>query len=144
LNVTIYAPTGPDAAVAVDHVAPLIDKALKKQEIEEDYPLDWVRHQVKTGRMQLWIAYVNNKIAGVLTTDIHTYPGGGKWLQLFTVGGWGMERWVERLWNDVKRYARAVGCKKVAGGGRLGWLGVIKQLEPLERVKRDSTVIVRI
>lgn len=84
--------------------------------------------------MQVWIV-VDDGIKAVVVTELRTYPTGLKALNLFAIGGAGMEGW-SHLIEVVVEYAKAQGCDLVEGCGRLGWVRASRWTELYRVVER--------
>jgi hypothetical protein len=101
-----------------DDIKPLIDKALKKQEVSE-YTLDDIKGFLKERDMQAWVA-LDEKIIGCVITQIINFPR-KKVLDVLFIGGERFDTWAYG-WNILNEFAKDQGCKKIKGDGRDGWV----------------------
>ena len=72
------------------------------------------------GRSQLWIAFDEEKIHGVLTTEVMQYPA-KKVLAMHFLGGENFDLWYEELLSQISRYAKDMDCDGLEGVARFGF-----------------------
>jgi len=122
--------------------APLLDKGLVRQKVEDKYPLEWCLAEIQSNRAQLWMAWEHGKLTGAVMTIINTYPSGLKYLDIFLLGGWKFHKWAMDGYNAIKEFALSQGCVTLAAGGRSGWSKVVKKYEPEART--DSLIAINL
>lgn len=82
---------------------------------------------IQTNKMQLWIAFNDDKqIVGCEVTTITDYPSRRLLTSLFT-GGKSLRLWRDEMMEVLLRWAEDNECTGIEGYGRKGW---IKMLEP--------------
>lgn len=82
---------------------------------------------VQRGKMQLWIAFTDDKeILGCEVTEITDYPSRRILTSMFT-GGVKIRQWRDEMMEVLVRWAEDNQCTGIEGYGRKGW---IKMLEP--------------
>lgn len=107
-------------------IHPLLMKPFVRMEINKDYDVEYVREQVKIGKMQCWIAHKDEKIQSVFITQVHAFPK-RKVLSIPFVGAekGTIDDWIEAI-DTFKEFARAHDCEVIRGWGRKGWERVLK------------------
>lgn len=125
---------------AVELAAPLLDKGLVKQKVKDKYPLEWVKYEILSGNAQLWLIWNNNKLTAAVMTQIHFYPSGLKYFEIFLVGGWGLLKWAKDGYKTMIDYAKTNGCVSLVAGGRLGWNKLAKLHN--DNARTDSLVAI--
>ena len=90
------------------------------------YNLSDVISQVLQGMLTLWVVYneTKDKAVGCLLTEILGYPR-SKALSIFLLGGDDFTEIVQTL-DELKEYAKGMGCKTIEFYGRDGWEKVLK------------------
>lgn len=89
------------------------------------YMLYDVYEASKSGQMQLWIAFDDNKeIIGCEVTTITDYPSRRVLTSLFT-GGRNIKLWKDPMMAMLVRWAEDNQCTAIEGYGRKGWLKML-------------------
>jgi len=79
---------------------------------------------ISKGKIQLWIAFDEEKIRAVCTTQIVTYPRLKVCAVLYLAGS-GYKDWI--MFQDyIGAWAKENGCSHLEGYFRKGWLRVLK------------------
>jgi hypothetical protein len=108
-------------AVICPQIGPFLAKALKIDPLGR-YTTEDVLKQSRMGTLRLWVSYdpERREFEMAATTQI---------IQSLRVreckigigGGRNMRCWKDEFAHMVEAYARAVGCRYLTGGGRIGW-----------------------
>jgi hypothetical protein len=75
-------------------------------------------------RMQLWVFEIGGDVAAACITEVFDYPR-AKALRIIAVAGEGYQLW-PHWFSDVRRWAKAIGCRFMESSGRDGWARVMK------------------
>ena len=90
--------------------------------------VDDILQGILSGANVLWLAFEeteNNKIYGVVITNVMTYPR-LKTLNVFYCAGNKLRLWQTPMMDVLVRYAKDNGCCKIELTGRRGWLRSLK------------------
>jgi len=80
------------------------------QDIEDD---------LRSGDMQLWLCMENNKIYGVIVTEIYSTRR-KKYAKVNIVTGYNFRRWIY-LYKELEGWAKANNCDGIETIARKGW-----------------------
>lgn len=138
INIQLVQPQ--DIQWGVKLASPLLDKGLVRQKVKDKYPLEWVQHQILTGAAQLWLVWRNNKLAAAVMTQIHTYPSGLQYIEIFLVGGSKLREWAITAYEMITEFGKSMGCSTLVAGGRLGWNKIAKLCN--SNARTDSLVAI--
>jgi hypothetical protein len=89
--------------------------------------------------MQLWVAWVDEKISGVFVTEIYD-TARGMTCAIPVVGGEGLGKESLDVLDTIEAWAKEQGCVRLRGEGRTGWSralkpkGWVKLTEQVEKV----------
>lgn len=72
------------------------------------------------GKTSLWIAFDDEKIHGVLTTEVVQYPA-KRMLAMHFLGGEDFDAWYGEMLRNITRYAAEGGCDGIEGVARFGF-----------------------
>lgn len=72
------------------------------------------------GQTSLWIAFDDEKIHGVLTTEVVQYPA-KRMLAMHFLGGEDFDAWYGEMLRSITRYAAEGGCDGIEGVARFGF-----------------------
>ena len=72
------------------------------------------------GHQQLWIAYDEGDIYGVVVTELINYPQMRTLVMHFT-GGRKLPKWKNEMLQLLQRFAKDNGCSVIESYGRPGW-----------------------
>ena len=97
-----------------DRIKPLIDKALTK----EFYDAEDIKHLCLSGMMMVFVAQDYQAVA---TVELINHPK-QKAALVHTLGGDGMEEWVDELLEEITKIAKSNGANSIQINGRRGWL----------------------
>jgi|TARA_A200000159_G_scaffold35968_1_gene32424 hypothetical protein len=100
-----------------DYCKQFIEPALKHQ---DSYTIDDIEDKIRHGFFHLWPGKESAFI-----TEIVTYPQ-HKVMNLLFCGGKYEE--LEAILASIETFAKAIGIKRLYGGGRKGWLRKIEHL----------------
>lgn len=96
----------------------------------EEYRANDVRHAVRRGEMQLWLAAPDHgPVAAVLLTELRRTRDGLVMTVLF-VGGSDMRLWIDERARLVE-FARQQGATEVRFEGREGWRRIFPEAEKI-------------
>jgi len=113
-----------------DQLINLIQKPLERTGADKYYSANDVLDNCIKQEWQCWVACSQAEIIDcVFITHITPHPTGYKEFTIYLVGGRNLGKWLPQAWGLFKRYAKAHGCKGMAGGGRKGWLRALKRVE---------------
>jgi hypothetical protein len=94
-----------------------IEKSLEYQDF---YTIEDIKDKIKHGMFHIWAGK-----RSALITELVTFPQ-AKALNLLFCGGDYTE--LEEMLPSIELFAKKLGCKRLYGGGRKGWLRKIKHL----------------
>ena len=95
-------------------------RALKKYGQDDRYPLDYLLTDLITGKMQLWVIIGDgHNVMSATVTEIVRYPLGDA-VNIFLMGGEGMDEWGDLLHDALVKYAKEVNAKWIDTGSRRG------------------------
>lgn len=99
------------------------------QYTDANYAIADVLEMIKSGLLILWVVYNEDKekAAGCLLTQLYQYPRNNV-LSIFLLCVDDFEE-AAPLLEDVKEYAKGLGCKKIEFYGRSGWEKMLKSLQ---------------
>lgn len=106
-------------------LVPLIEKPLKKMNMDGMYTTDNVLTKIEARDWQCWVSIQDSQIESVFITKIDAYPAGLRELVVYLVGGTNLKHWLKEAWSIFRAYGKANGCSKIRGMGREGWTRVI-------------------
>ena len=72
------------------------------------------------GRTNLWIAFDDEKIHGVMTTEVIQYPA-KLMLAMHFLGGEDFDSWYSEMLRHITRYGKDMGCDGIEGVARFGF-----------------------
>ena len=94
---------------------------------KEEMTIDDIYEKLLTADMQLWIVFSKDReIYSVLTTEIVTYPRKTT-CRIVTLGGEGLDEWVEDLLNILEEWAKEQGCVAMETCCRKGFTKKLKK-----------------
>jgi len=107
--------------------APLIAKAVRPTETFSTSILDIYDWCLK-GKYSLWIAAdeETKEVKAAWVTTIFVHPG-YRALSVQYVGGDGMEDWIGKMHDILKKFAADCGCSAIEVCGREGWARSLKR-----------------
>lgn len=100
-----------------ERTKPYIEKAIKYQDL---YTIDDVADKIRDGSFLLWPG-----TRSAMITEFIDFPQ-KKVCNLLFCGGDYEE--LEKITNEVERFAKKLGCQRLYGGGRKAWIRKIKHL----------------
>ena len=111
-------------------VWPIIDRAVNRFMLPNNFTEAELRNHLVNGTMQLWVIYngPDNCIAAVAITSILSNDPHFEDETVFEVpfvSGYGMKHWLPELFTTLKAYALSHDCKIMLGYGRPGWKRLI-------------------
>lgn len=108
-----------NAAEAWPYMREFLDAALRKFNMDERYPLDYVLKDLVTGQSQGWLVIDDSKLVSAVVTEVIEYPL-GKVLNLFLMGGEDMSNWGDILHEAMVKYAKEIDARWIDTGSRRG------------------------
>jgi hypothetical protein len=105
-------------------VEPMIQKGIDQFPEWAGHDLVDIRAEIENRTMQLWLVLIDNKPAAAFTSSIEVTPQ-IKTFNIHLGGGGKMKLWVAPLWDVFNQYAKDMGCQKIRGFGREGWIKVL-------------------
>lgn len=95
----------------------------------EEYALLETPESYKTrcieGTAQLWLIKDQDQVVGAAITEIYNTPA-GMTCAVPVVAAVSLEEAVAPCFEEIERWARAEGCTRMQGYGRLGWIRALK------------------
>ena len=92
--------------------------------IDKSYSVDDVKKACQSGKISLWVIYLNDQSTGFLTTIINEAPQGltcyCPWL-----GGESLDKWVSEGFEQLKIILKEKGCLSLSWMGRAAWKKLI-------------------
>ena len=113
-------------------VEPLIEKALEYS--DGKYEIWDIFNSIESKEMQLWLVTEDKKIIGCGVTQIVVYPQKNICL-IVLLAGEDFDKWAHFL-NEVKEWAKDIGCKSIETYGRPGWERKLKNWTKIHTVLR--------
>lgn len=104
------------------HVADTVHDVVSRDSTMWD--AETVHKRLLSEDMQLWLAVCNGAIAIVVVTEIFE-TSSGKTCGLPIVGGTHMDVCIETVLDVIEGWARDMGCTRLEGVGRKGWVRVL-------------------
>lgn len=100
---------------------PLIASALQKVQNDCYLPRD-IWRACREGQMIAWIDWVDeSRVRAVAVTEIHNLPQ-KRICNIPFVAGTQIKEWLPGMLDAIEKYAREIGCDRMTGGGRKGWI----------------------
>jgi hypothetical protein len=84
-----------------------------------------IKNRLYTAPQQLWIAYDEETVYGVVVTELTQYPQMRTLVMHFT-GGTELPKWKNEMLQILQRFAKDQGCSVIESYGRIGWEKVFK------------------
>jgi len=106
-----------ELAVCYRQILPYLEKVLVKA---PEYNVEDILNNILTTTNQLWIATVDKKIKGIVTTRVAHFPNMSK-LIIHLCGGEAIHEWVDVGIHQLEEYARELELDEVEIHGRKGW-----------------------
>ena len=106
-----------ELTVCYKQILPYLEKVLIKA---PEYNIEDILNNVVTNTNQLWIAVVDKKIKGIVTTEVWNFPQTSK-LGIHLCGGEDIHEWVDIGISQLEDYARELKLNEVEIHGRRGW-----------------------
>ena len=106
-----------ELAVCYKQILPYLEKVLVKA---PEYNIEDILNNILTTTNQLWIAVVDKKIKGVVTTEVWNFPQISK-LGIHLCGGEDIHEWCDIGMAQIEDYARELKIDEVEIHGRKGW-----------------------
>lgn len=109
-----------DAAIVWPKVAMLLQPAIDAS--SELWTADEVRDRVtQPGNWELWFVAERDTPVGAWVTAPMCFPR-HMILEIVFAGGVEMKAWYDLALEETEKYARALGCSRLRGYGRRGWV----------------------
>jgi len=110
----------------VKKVWPLAESFIKEAcKTNDGFSSEHILQFLEEGTMQLWMAVdESNKVLCVCVTEVRQYPN-YKVCDLRITTGEQYEKWVDYM-DEVCKWAKAEGCKKMEVFARPGWERILK------------------
>lgn len=81
----------------------------------------------ESGEQQLWVIGEDGDALAIVVTDIQQYPA-FKACRMMQCAGNDKKRWLHHL-DDIKAWARSVGCDRMQAIARPGWAKVLNDFK---------------
>jgi hypothetical protein len=81
---------------------------------------DDIKQGVLTKPQQLWVAFDNDEMYGMVVTEVSEYPQ-LKTLVMHFTGGKDLIKWKSSMLKLLQRFAKDHGCNVIESYGREGW-----------------------
>jgi hypothetical protein len=128
-----------------NQLEPLLEKPLKRMEIEARIKPEHVKAHLLARQWQCWVAASEpDKIESCLITYIDVYPSGLKELVVFLVGGGNMTGWAKPAGEMLLNFAKEQSCSYIRGMGREGWIRAFGRVFPDHEIKRELTFTIEV
>lgn len=114
----------------LDQVGPILLRAV--QRTGGRWKIQHAIDKIESGEQQLWVSFEGQKIYGVVTTRIASYPAGPR-LDIVYCAGDNLREWMADMLALLERWGRDNQCVGVELVGREGW---VKMLAPFGYEKR--------
>lgn len=106
---------------------PFLKRSFEAGEYEMPHDLF---EQILNGDRQLWVLiHPRNELIGAGITAIYTMVY-GKMLKIEHLGGDHLQSWIDRR-SIIEAYAKDQGCGRVMFEGRLGWIRLLSDYDPV-------------
>lgn len=86
---------------------------------------DDIKRGVLTNPQQLWVAFDENEMYGMVVTEVFTYPQ-IKALTMHFTGGRDLPKWKAPMLELLQKFGKDNGCTIIESYGRPGWEKVFK------------------
>ena len=106
-------------AEAKAFLTPALDRS------DEEWPE--VEAALSTDSMQLWVVLDGDAMKAATVTRI-AQTKRGEVVEVYLVGGAGMEEWLAPLNDEIEAQAREIGCVALRSYGRKGWTPSLTRL----------------
>jgi len=112
-----YIPSGKVTKVWPE-IYPLLDKCHRYSNGELETQ-DFL-NMIVEGNMHLWVAVEDGVMIAAVVSEFVIYPR-KKIMRIVSLGGKGVDRWLEKLYAVIEATALSVGCTGLEAWGRKGW-----------------------
>lgn len=85
-------------------------------------PSDILRDHL-AGKKKVWASISDGKIEAVMVTELHDYPR-KRVCFVPWIAGTNLDNWADKFIAASEAYARGMGCKRMCGLNREGWVRV--------------------
>lgn len=100
----------------------------------QESTLDGVKNRLIQGEELALVILDDNKMIGVCILGVSSYESGGKALEVPYLAGTRMDDWLAPGFEVVENIARNMGCDRIRGGGRKGWLRLLPKFKPIRTI----------
>lgn len=98
-------------------VRPLLQRAVEHDIEPPDFTCEELLVEIASGRQQLWVL----PWKAVAMTQIQHFAGDKRSLMMTYCAGDDMDEWFGALWQKMREYKTAMGCRDIRAVGRPGW-----------------------
>lgn len=113
---------------AVDDMWPVVEPWLVRAAHMQDsvYDADDIKEAIHRGDLALWVIFDGPVPVATFTTRVTQTPK-VRVMSMDWVGGTRMSEWLDDAMEMIERYARDMGCTRLEGGGRKGWVNALSK-----------------